>query len=131
MKILSVFLPAIINDDCSGLTEGEVKTVQTFVDNHPACIFNADGEEGFCKCALSGLVGDCVTMSVIRPHFKTRYINSRRGATIETESELDNFNFTDKGFKAELNRLVSEYQLSDSNAYYYISNRGTKEWRTK
>ena len=131
MKILSVFSPAIINDDTSGLTEEEIKTVQSFVDNHPACVFTAEEEEGFCKCDLTGLTGNCVTLAVIRPQFKTRYINSRRGAVIETEDQLDNFHFTDKGFVAELKRLVKEYQLSDPTAYYYISNRSTASWRAK
>ena len=131
MKILSVLLPAIINDDVSGLTDEEIKIVQTFVDNHPACIFDADEEEGYCKCDLTGLAGDCVTLDVTRPRFKTRYINSRSGAAIETESELDNIHFTDKGFNAELNRLVADYSMSDPTAYYYVSNRSTKEWRAK
>ena len=131
MKILSVLLPAIINDDCSGLNEVEIKQVQAFVDNHPACIFDADEEEGYCNCDLTGLTGICITLAVIRPHFKTRYINSRRGSVIETESELNNLNYTDKGFNAELNRLVADYSMSDPTAYYYISNRSTKEWRAK
>ena len=131
MKILSKFLPAIINDDASGLSKEEVKTVQAFVDTYPACIFNADEEEDFCKCELTGLAGDCVALDIIRPHFKTQYINRRCGAAIETLEAVNNLNFTDKGFMAELNRLVAEYKLRDSSAYYYISNRSTKEWRAK
>jgi hypothetical protein len=132
MKILDSFLSGIINDDVSGLTESEVFIVQTFVDNHPACIFNTDTTEPFfSNCELTGLAGNCVELSIIRPHFKTRYINSRRGSVIETESELNNLNYTDKSYKAELHRLVSEYQLSDSTAYYYVSNRSTASWRAK
>ena len=132
MKIISAFLPAIINDDASGLSKEEIKTVQTFVDSFPACIFSTDGEEGYCKCELSGLSGVCVDLSITRPHFKTRYINRRaHGKALETVTELSNLNHTDKGFSAELKRLVSEYQLSDSSAYYYVSNRSTKEWRAK
>ena len=132
MKILSVLLPAIINGDVSGLTELEVKQVQTFVDNHPACTFNTDTIEPFFdSCDLTGLAGDCVTLDVTRPHFKTRYINARRGSVIETESELDNIHYTDKSFQVELTHLVAEYSMSDRSAYYYISNRSTKEWRAK
>jgi hypothetical protein len=132
MKILSAFLSAIINDDTSGLTEGEIKTVQNFVDNYPACIFNtADIEPFFNKCELTNLAGNCGELIITRPHFKKRYVNSRRGSVVETESELDNLHFTSKGFNAELKRLVSEYQLSDRSAHYYISNRGTAAWRTK
>ena len=133
MKILTAFLSAIINDDTSGLTEEEIKTVQAFVDNYPACIFNTDTPEPFFdKCELTGLAGDCVELTAIRPHFKTRFINCRRAShTVETVDQLDNWQFTDKGFNAELNRLVCEYQLSDLSAYYYVSNRSTKEWRQK
>ena len=132
MKILACLLPAIINDDVSGLTELEFKQVQAFVDSFPACIFNTDTiEPFFSNCELTQLAGSCVDLSITRPHFKTRYINSRRGSVIETESELNNLNYTDKGFNAELIYLVREYQLSDPTAYYYISNRSTKEWRAK
>ena len=132
MKILACLLPGIINDDCSGLTELEVKTVQTFVDNHPACTFNTDTIEPFFdSCDLTGLAGDCVTLDVTRPHFKTRYINARRGVTVETLEAVNNLNYTDKGFNAELNRLVADYSMSDSSAYYYISNRSTASWRAK
>ena len=131
MKILSVLLPAIINGDVSGLTELEVKQVQTFVDNHPACIFDADEEEGYCNCDLTGLTGICITLAVIRPHFKTRYINSRSGAAIETLEAVNNLNYTDKSFQVELTRLVADYSMSDPTAYYYISNRSTASWRAK
>jgi hypothetical protein len=63
---------------------------------------------------------------------RTRYINRRaHGSALETVDELTNLHYTDKGFVAELKRLVREYQLSDSSAYYYVSNRSTKEWRAK
>jgi hypothetical protein len=132
MKILDSLLSGIINDDVSGLTEEEVKQVQSFVDQHPACIFNTDTTEPFFdKCDLTGLAGNCVELTVTRPNFKIRYINSRRGSVIETESELDNLNYSDKDYKAALNRLVREYQLRDNSKYYYHSNRSTQEWRQK
>lgn len=133
MNISECFLPAIFNDDCSGLNDSEIALIQSFVDSHPACIFDfKDTGTNIATCGLTNLYGDCVELSIIRPQFKTRFINCRRaGHTVETVDQLDNFTFTNKGFKAELNRLAREYQLSDSSAYYYVSNRSTKEWRQK
>lgn len=129
--LLNCFLPAIFNDDVTDLNEDEIAIIQKFVDSLPACIFGfKDTETNFKKCELTGLAGDCVELTAIRPHFKTRFINCRRAShTVETVDQLDNWQFTDKGFNAELNRLVSEYQISDKGAYYYVSNRSTKDWR--
>ena len=132
MRILSVFLPAIINDDYTGLTDEEILAVSKLVDSYSACIMSTDTIEAFFSvCELTGLRGCCVELTIKRPQFKTRYINCRRGATVETVGELDNNRFTDRGFVAELKRLVREYQLSDPTAYYYISNRSTASWRAK
>ena len=136
MKILACLLPAIINDDVSGLTELEFKQVQAFVDSFPACIFNTDTiEPFFSNCELTGLAGDCVVLSITRPHFKTRYINSRRGAAIETLEALNNLNYTNKGFDAAIRKACIRHQdkgraLNDE-CHYYVSNRSTKEWRAK
>ena len=135
MKILAYLLPAIINDDVSGLTDEEIKIVQTFVDNHPACIFDFKEDANIGKCEISKVRGLCVELIITRPHFKTRYINSRRGAVIETLEALNNLNYTNKGFDAAIRKACIRHQdkgraLNDE-WHYYVSNRSAKEWRAK
>lgn len=51
------------------------------------------------------------------------YINIKNGGVVETVDEFE----THK----EAKEMVKEYNLSDVNNHYYISNRCTKEWRVK
>jgi hypothetical protein len=58
------------------------------------------------------------------------YLNTRNHLGTETIDELDSADFeTEKEFKKELNRLVSEYHLSGINVY--TSKRCTKDWKLK
>lgn len=49
------------------------------------------------------------------------YINAKTAIGVETVDEFANY--------AEAKRMVKEYNLSDSENYYYISSRSTKLWR--
>lgn len=49
------------------------------------------------------------------------YINVKTVHGVETVDEFASY--------AEAKRIVKEYNLSDSENYYYISSRSTKVWR--
>ena len=66
-----------------------------------------------------------------------RYINMKTPeGEIETVDEFsseghvrkDNYNLNFYGY---VRKMVSEYNLSDSYNYYYLSQRSTNEWRKK
>lgn len=55
----------------------------------------------------------------------TRYINFKSSQSVETVDQLDSKDFkTMKEFKAELNRLITEYRLTGMSVY--ISQRQAK-----
>ena len=60
----------------------------------------------------------------------TKYLNMRSNYGVETVDELSTEDFeTKKAFRAEINRLVSEYHLAGMGVY--ISVRCTKDWKNK
>lgn len=62
---------------------------------------------------------------------KTRviYVNCKwTGLPIET---VDEFPYNNKEERKEAHRCVNEYRLSDPSGNYYLSQRCTKEWKTK
>lgn len=59
-----------------------------------------------------------------------KYLNMKSNFGTETVDELDPKDFpTFKEFRAELRRLVSEYQLAGMNVY--TSTRCTKDWKDR
>ena len=57
----------------------------------------------------------------------TKYLNMRSNYGVETVDELSTEDFeTKKAFRAEINRLVSEYHLAGMPVY--ASSRCAKDW---
>ncbi len=56
---------------------------------------------------------------------KTRYINYRGGAGVETVDSVTDA----EGGRREVARLIKEYRLSDPSGDYWVSGRSTSGWR--
>ncbi len=60
---------------------------------------------------------------------KTMYVNCKRsGWGIET---VDEFPANTRDERKEARRCLNEYRICDSTAYYYLSQRSTKDWKDK
>ena len=57
-----------------------------------------------------------------------RFINIKTSKGVET---VDEFEYNNKEERKEAKRCLSEYRLSDSYNYYYMSQRCTNDWRNK
>jgi len=71
-KIGEHFMPAIINDDFTGLDDSEAATLNEWLDNNDMRASHwviEDDNENYCECEISGLVNRCV---VARLYFPAR-----------------------------------------------------------
>jgi hypothetical protein len=60
-----------------------------------------------------------------------RYINLKNSQGIETVDEIDSKDFpTLRAFKAEVKRLVKEYNQTPGGVYY-ASQKSTRAWRER
>ena len=61
-----------------------------------------------------------------------KYINMKNNYGIETIEEINDNEFKSfKEYRKEYNRLLHEYQLSDSYNSYYLSTRCTNDYKNK
>jgi hypothetical protein len=67
-NIAGHYLPALINDDFTGLSDNEAKEVDSFIiwglkqlPDMTATVVDEEGEN-FCQCEISGLYAQCYTV---------------------------------------------------------------------
>lgn len=64
------FMPAIINDDFTGLDDSEAETLNAWLENNDMRASHWDIEddsENYCECEISGLVNRCVVARLYFP----------------------------------------------------------------
>jgi hypothetical protein len=66
--VLKHFACYLINDDNTNLTEDEIEQVNAFLHDKPYSHFNYAGldETNFCTCAITGLKGDCMKLTLVQ-----------------------------------------------------------------
>ena len=69
VTIVSAYLPALINDDYSGLSDIDCDIVKAYAESLPAyAILDTKGREpDFAMCDLCGMYGDCIAVDVYAP----------------------------------------------------------------
>ena len=69
LTIVSAYLPALINDDYSGLSDLDCEIVEVYAKSLPnyAILDTKDRETEFAICDLCGMWGDCVQVDVYAP----------------------------------------------------------------
>jgi hypothetical protein len=65
----SHFLSALINSDCSGLTDEDERLLDDFLANLPPAAVGGswdvqEGETEFARCEVTDLYSDCMTVSL-------------------------------------------------------------------
>ena len=68
-RIAAHYLPALINGDYTGMTDAEKQEFTDWLESTDRRITHwEDGEDvGFSRCAVSGLMADCVVVSGFFP----------------------------------------------------------------
>jgi hypothetical protein len=64
------FMPAIINDDFTGLDDSEATTLKVWLENNDMRASHwviEDNSENYCVCEISGLVNRCVVARLYFP----------------------------------------------------------------
>ena len=69
-KIGAHFIPAIINDDFTGLDDSEATTLKVWLENHDIRASHwgiEDDSENYCECEVSGLFNRSVVARLYFP----------------------------------------------------------------
>lgn len=66
MYITSDYLPAIINDDYSGLEIYDEESILEWLDNYERCVFQCGDYSEFEICAITGLHSNCVEVTIYK-----------------------------------------------------------------
>ena len=65
IEIAAHYMPALINDDYTGLSDSEVPMVKAYADKMAGCILEVvDGWPEFNRCDVCGLMADTYTVEV-------------------------------------------------------------------
>ena len=60
------FLPALVNEDLTGLDDSDLAAYEAFVEHRGGYICSITSEElSFARCDISGLMGDCFEIDFI------------------------------------------------------------------